>query len=48
MLLDISGLLCPLDQREPLHAMAVSCYMDAKRRISHGFVIAELVALANA
>ncbi len=48
MLLDTSGLLALLDAREPLHQKAREDYQDASLRITHGYVLAELVALANA
>ena len=48
MLLDTSGLLALLDAREPLHQLARDQYQQAPQRITHGFVLAELVALANA
>ena len=48
MLLDTSGLFALLDAREPLHLKARSLYGSASRRVTHGFVLAELVALANA
>ena len=47
MLLDTSGLLSLLDAREPLHQAACDAYARATTRITHGFVLAELVALAN-
>lgn len=48
MLLDTSGLLALLDSREPLHQRACDLYASATNRVTHGLVIAELVALANA
>jgi predicted nucleic acid-binding protein len=48
MLLDTSGLLALLDSREPLHQLAIDKYRLAVVRLTHGFVLAELVALANA
>jgi len=48
MLLDTSGLLALLDVREPLHQKARDKYAKAPKRVTHGFVLAELVALANA
>lgn len=47
MLLDTSGLLALLDSREPLHQHACDQYAHAATRVTHGFVLAELVALAN-
>lgn len=48
MLLDTSGLLALLDAREPLHPLACDAYSRAATRVTHGYVLAELVALANA
>lgn len=48
MLLDTSGLLALIDAREPMHRRASDEYRTASRRITHGFVLSELVALANA
>lgn len=48
MLLDTSGLLALLDAREPLHQRARDEYARATVRITHGIVLAELVALGNA
>jgi predicted nucleic acid-binding protein len=48
MFLDTSGLLALLDAREPLHQKACDEYRNASHRLTHGFVLAELVALGNA
>jgi len=48
MLLDTSGLLALLDAREPLHQKARDEYARASTRLTHAFVLAEFVALANA
>lgn len=48
MLLDTSGLFCLLNHREPHHALAVEAYRKAKVRVTHGYVLAELVALGDA
>ena len=48
MLLDTSGLLALLDAREPLHRKARDEYARAASRTTHAFVLAELVAIANA
>jgi predicted nucleic acid-binding protein len=48
MLLDTSGLLCLHYQTEPLHAQARTAYKKATSRLTHSYVIAEYVALANA
>jgi predicted nucleic acid-binding protein len=48
MLLDTSGLLALLDAREPFHQQACDHYARAATRVTHGFVLAELVALTNA
>jgi predicted nucleic acid-binding protein len=47
MLLDTSGLLALLDIREPLHKKACADYSRATTRVTHGYVLAELVALAG-
>lgn len=47
MLLDTSGLLCYLHQNEPQHQEAVQLLNSAnKRSLTHGYVLAELIALA--
>ena len=48
MLLDSSGLLCLLNKSEPLFEKANAIYDAARRRLTHSFVAAELVALAHA
>lgn len=48
MLLDTSGLLALPDAREPLHQLARDEYSRAPIRLTHAFVLAELIALANA
>ncbi|NJL38495.1 MAG: type II toxin-antitoxin system VapC family toxin [Leptolyngbyaceae cyanobacterium RM2_2_4] len=48
MLLDTSGLLCLHYQAEPLHTQACAAYKKAFKRLTHSYVIAEYVALANA
>jgi predicted nucleic acid-binding protein len=48
MLLDTSGLLALLDAREPLHQKACEDYRKAPTRVTHGYILAELVALGNA
>ena len=48
MLLDTSGLLALLDAREPFHQHARDEYSREPTRITHAFVLAELVALGNA
>jgi predicted nucleic acid-binding protein len=47
MLLDTSGLLCVCSPAEALHQAAVQAYEAAVRRVTHGYVLAEFVALAN-
>ena len=47
MLLDTSGLFALIDATEPMHQMASDEYRVASQRVTHGFVLAELVALAN-
>jgi uncharacterized protein len=48
MLLDTSGLLCLHFSTEPLHTQACIAYQKAAIRLTHNYVIAEYVALANA
>lgn len=48
MLLDTSGLLALLDAREQQHQRARDEYAQASVRITHGYVLAEFAALANA
>jgi hypothetical protein len=47
MLPDTSGLLCVLDQRDPLHALARAFYKSAVTRLTHSYVLAEFVPLAH-
>lgn len=47
MLLDTSGLLCCFDADESRHARAIELYADAPLRVSHNYVLAEFVALAE-
>jgi predicted nucleic acid-binding protein len=48
MLLDTSGLYCYLDAGDARHGDAVSFLDSAKTRLTHNYVLAELVALCNA
>jgi uncharacterized protein len=48
MLLDTSGLYCYLDAGDARHGEAVSLLDSAKVRLTHNYVLAELVALCNA
>lgn len=48
MLLDTSGLLCLHHQAEPYHHVARQAYQTAHVRLTHGIVLAEFVALAQA
>ncbi len=48
MLLDTSGLLCLHNRAEPFHAHARTLYHAAHGRLTHNYVLAEFVALANA
>ena len=48
MLLDTSGLLCLLHGAEALHAQARAAYQGARLRLTHGYILAEFVALVNA
>lgn len=47
MLLDTSGLLCLHFSTEPPHTQACIVYQKATMRLTHNYVIAEYVALAN-
>jgi predicted nucleic acid-binding protein len=47
MLLDTSGLLSLMDKREPQHEKAVKLYDTATIRLTHNYILAELVALGN-
>ena len=48
MLLDTSGLLCLHHRAESYHAEAVRAYKAASVRVTHNYVLAEIVALAQA
>ena len=48
MLLDTSGLLCFLDVRDPRNKQATLLFNSALERVTHNYVIAELIALAHA
>jgi predicted nucleic acid-binding protein len=48
MFLDTSGLMCLLDKRDDRHADALIYYRSANERLTSSYVIAELVALADA
>jgi uncharacterized protein len=48
MLLDTSGLLCLHFSTEPLHTQACVAYQKVTMRLTHNYIIAEYVALANA
>jgi uncharacterized protein len=48
MLLDTSGLLCLHYKTEPFHTQALTEYKKAIGRLTHSYVIAEYIALANA
>lgn len=48
MLLDTSGLLCLHYPAEPLHTQACVAYQQTQQCLTHSYVIAEYVALANA
>jgi predicted nucleic acid-binding protein len=47
MLLDTSGLLCLLHRAEPFHHRAGESYRASSIRLTHNYVLAELVALAT-
>ena len=48
MFLDTSGLLCFHHKAEPQHAEAVRFVQSASNRLTHSYVLAEFVALAQA
>jgi predicted nucleic acid-binding protein len=48
MFLDTSGLLCCLDSSDARHSDAVTFFDAASARLTHNYVLAELVALADA
>src|SRR5262249_43940015 len=48
MLLDTSGLLWLHHRAEPFHQEACQTYRAARVRLTHGYVLAEFVALAQA
>ncbi len=48
MLLDTSGLLCLLHKAEPFHEKARAAYKSAATRLTHNYVLAEFIALAQA
>ena len=48
MLLDTSGLLCCFDADESRHGDAVELYEAAPRRLTHNYVLAKFVAVAQA
>lgn len=47
MLLDTSGLLCYLHRDERQHRQAVTLLQDAPMRLTHNYVLAELVPLCQ-
>lgn len=48
MLLDTSGLLCLHNKAEPFHNRARIAYRSARIRLTHSYILAEFVALAQA
>ena len=48
MLLDTSGLLACFDASEARHRQAIAAYDNAAIRLTHNYVLAEFVALAQA
>ncbi len=48
MLLDTSGLLCLIDKREPQRSAAQAYFAAASIRLTHSYVLSELIALAQA
>lgn len=47
MLIDTSGWLCMLHKDEPEHVEAVRFYNDALVRVTHNYILAEFVPLAQ-
>lgn len=47
MFIDTSGWLCVYHKDEPQHAEAVKFYDNAASRMTHGYVLAEFVPLAQ-
>lgn len=47
MLLDTSGLLCLMDLDDERHPEAQTCFDAAPDKITHSYVLAEFVTLAN-
>lgn len=47
MLIDTSGFLCFLDKRDFRHQRAAEYFISARSRLTHNYVLAELVALAE-
>ncbi len=48
MFVDTSGLLCLYDSRDVFHKNAILEFRRADRLLTHNYVLAEFVALANA
>ncbi|CAN1211171.1 Ribonuclease VapC [Tumidithrix helvetica PCC 7403] len=47
LFLDTSGLLCYVHASEPQHAIAVNFFDDANTYLTHSYILAEFVALAQ-
>ena len=47
MLIDTPGCFCILDKKDSRHVVAVTQYDSASNKVTHSFVIAELVALCD-
>jgi len=47
MLVDTSGFFCLLDKGDRRHLKAESFYDAAERRLTHGYVLAELIPLCH-
>lgn len=47
LLLDTSGLLCYIHQSEPQHQQAIHFLNRVRQSLTHNYVLAELVALAQ-
>lgn len=46
MLIDTSGFLCAVDARDRRHPIASTLYSAARFRLTHSFVLTELISLA--
>lgn len=47
MIIDTSGWFCLFDDKDWRHADALSIYQENRRRVTHSYVLSELVGLAT-